>query len=73
MSGVNTTIDDNDPRITYSTSPYEWDMGIWSGQNPQPLYNTNHGSPIPGATAEFTFEGTASKSLLTLSKDLIRC
>jgi hypothetical protein len=60
MSGVNTTIDDVNPNIIYSTLP-EWNTGVWSGQTPQPLYGTNHGTPNPGAIATMTFDGTASK------------
>ncbi|PVG03896.1 hypothetical protein CPB86DRAFT_778991 [Serendipita vermifera] len=58
MSGVNTTIDDVNPRITYSTSP-SWNTNVWADQRPQPLYGTNHGTPNPGASATFTFDGTA--------------
>ncbi|PVG03894.1 hypothetical protein CPB86DRAFT_869268 [Serendipita vermifera] len=57
MSVGNTTIDDADPRVIYSSSP-AWNTGIWSGQKPQPLYASNHGTPNPGATATLTFEGT---------------
>ena len=54
----NTTVDDVDPHVVYSTLP-AWNTGIWSGQTPQPLMGTNHGTPNPGATATFTFNGTA--------------
>jgi hypothetical protein len=60
MSG-NTTVDDVDPQVIYSTSP-AWNTGIWSGQVPQPLFDTNHGTPNPGAVMTFTFNGTAGMS-----------
>jgi hypothetical protein len=57
---TNTTIDDVDPSISYSSSP-EWNTNVWAEQDPQPLGGTNHGTPNPGATATLTFEGTASE------------
>ncbi|PVG03892.1 hypothetical protein CPB86DRAFT_778984 [Serendipita vermifera] len=58
MSDGKTLIDDADTQVNYSTSP-GWEKGIWPGQNPQPRYGTNHGTPNPGETATLTFEGVA--------------
>ncbi|KAG9054855.1 hypothetical protein FS842_003947 [Serendipita sp. 407] len=55
---MNSTIDDTDSHASYSVDP-AWNTGVWAQQNPQPLFGTNHGTPNPGATASFTFNGTA--------------
>jgi hypothetical protein len=52
------TIDDTDPAFNYSSTP-AWDTSVWDQQSPQPLNNTNHGSPTPGAQVTFKFTGTA--------------
>jgi hypothetical protein len=58
---TNTTVDDTDSNVVYSTSP-AWNTGVWGGQIPQPLMGTNHGTPNPGAFVTFTFNGTAGMS-----------
>lgn len=55
---MNQTVDDTDSAVTYSTSP-AWNTGIWAQQSPQPLDDTNHGTPNPGASMTFKFTGTA--------------
>ena len=57
---MNATIDDVDSHIVYSSNP-AWNTDVWAQQSPQPLYGTNHGTPNPGATATFTFNGTAGQ------------
>lgn len=58
---MNFTIDDADSPVMYSASP-AWNKGIWPQQDPQPLFNSNHGTPNPGAQMTLSFTGTAGLS-----------
>ncbi|KIM26225.1 hypothetical protein M408DRAFT_10046 [Serendipita vermifera MAFF 305830] len=55
---MNTTIDDPDFRVIYSSTP-SWRTDLWLEQSPPAYLDTTHRTQNPGAYATFTFTGTA--------------
>jgi hypothetical protein len=53
------TIDDKDPRITYTPT-----SGWYVGGVPNELDGTAHGTDMAGATASFTFSGLEAHCVL---------